>query len=71
MRISYSDCDVPGVAYLMRRSADKLAAVGANFLIFSDDTIHQALPLTAILSFLSLISAKNALQSTPKTPDNL
>ena len=42
MRISCSDCDVPGVADLMRRSADKLAAVGANFLSFTDTTIHLA-----------------------------
>lgn len=37
--------DWQGVAELMLRSADKLAAVGADFLICPDNTIHQALPL--------------------------
>jgi aspartate racemase len=37
--------DWPGVAELMLASAAKLAAIGADFLICPDNTIHQALPL--------------------------
>lgn len=37
--------DWPGVAELMLDSAAKLAAIGADFLICPDNTIHQALPL--------------------------
>lgn len=37
--------DWNGVATLMLESAHKLAAVGAQFLICPDNTIHQALPL--------------------------
>lgn len=36
--------DWPGVAELMLTSAEKLAKVGADFLICPDNTIHQALP---------------------------
>lgn len=36
--------DWPGVAELMLASADKLARVGADFLICPDNTLHQALP---------------------------
>ena len=36
--------DWPGVAQLMLASADKLARIGANFLICPDNTLHQALP---------------------------
>ena len=36
--------DWPGVGELMLASAAKLAAVGADFLICPDNTIHQALP---------------------------
>src|SRR5215467_13289521 len=39
--------DWHGVAELMLASAHKLAAVGADFLICPDNTIHQALPLVA------------------------
>lgn len=35
--------DLPGVAELMLGSAHKLAAVGADFLVCPDNTIHQAL----------------------------
>jgi aspartate racemase len=35
----------PGVAALMLASADKLARIGADFLICPDNTLHQALPL--------------------------
>ena len=45
---SYVDClergDLAGVGELMLRSARKLAASGADFLICPDNTIHQALP---------------------------
>lgn len=37
--------DLLGVAELMLRSAEKLAQLGADFLICPDNTIHQALPL--------------------------
>ena len=37
--------DMQGVADLMLRSAYRLAAAGARFLICPDNTIHQALPL--------------------------
>ena len=33
-----------GVAELMLSSANKLAAIGADFFICPDNTIHQALP---------------------------
>jgi aspartate racemase len=36
--------DWPGVGELMLSSARKLAAIGANFLVCPDNTIHQALP---------------------------
>lgn len=37
--------DIPTVAELMLRSAEILAAAGANFLICPDNTVHQALHL--------------------------
>jgi len=37
--------DWPGVGALMLESAEKLARIGADFLICPDNTIHQALPL--------------------------
>lgn len=37
--------DWRGVADLMLSSAEKLASIGADFLICPDNTIHQALPL--------------------------
>jgi aspartate racemase len=44
----YVDCldrgDWPGVAELMLASANKLAKIGADFLICPDNTIHRALP---------------------------
>ena len=36
--------DWPGVGELMLASAEKLAKIGADFLISPDNTIHQALP---------------------------
>ncbi|MFT4197728.1 MAG: aspartate/glutamate racemase family protein [Pseudoxanthomonas sp.] len=44
----YMDClergDLEGVAALMLRSANALAAAGADFLVCPDNTIHQAMP---------------------------
>ncbi|HWA43788.1 MAG TPA: amino acid racemase [Hypericibacter adhaerens] len=37
--------DLAGVGALMLGSAEKLATIGADFLICPDNTIHQALPL--------------------------
>ena len=37
--------DLPGVANLMLGSAEKLARIGAAFLICPDNTIHEALPM--------------------------
>src|SRR5687767_15120665 len=37
--------DWEGVGELMLSSANKLAAIGADFLICPDNTIHQALPM--------------------------
>jgi aspartate racemase len=46
---AYVEClergDWQGVADLMLVSAAKLAAIGADFLVCPDNTIHQALPL--------------------------
>jgi aspartate racemase len=39
--------DWPGVGTLMLSSARKLAAIGADFLVCPDNTIHQALPFIA------------------------
>lgn len=39
--------DWEGVAELMLDSAQKLAAIGADFLVCPDNTIHQALPRVA------------------------
>ena len=44
MECIYRD-DWQGVGELMLASADKLAKIGADFLICPDNTIHQALPL--------------------------
>lgn len=45
----YVDCleagELEGVAWLMLQSAEKLARIGADFLICPDNTVHQALPL--------------------------
>src|ERR1700737_1083033 len=47
----YMECiyrgDWPGVGELMLSSANKLAKIGADFLICPDNTIHQALPYIA------------------------
>jgi aspartate racemase len=50
----YVECldnqNLQGVADLMLRSAMKLAAAGADFLICPDNTIHQSFPLVAPVS---------------------
>ena len=46
MQCIYRD-DWAGVGELMLDSANKLAAIGADFLICPDNTIHQALPFIA------------------------
>ena len=50
----YVECldrgDWQGVGEIMLASADKLAKVGADFLICPDNTIHQALPYIAARS---------------------
>ena len=43
MKFIYRD-DWHGVAELMLSSANKLAKIGADFLICPDNTIHQAFP---------------------------
>jgi aspartate racemase len=35
--------DWPAIARLLRRSAEKLAAIGADVLVYPDNTVHQAL----------------------------
>jgi aspartate racemase len=42
--------DLDGVAALILRSAEKLAAAGADFLVCPDNTVHQAFPLVVPLS---------------------
>jgi aspartate racemase len=46
MDLIYRD-DWPGVAERMLASAEKLAKIGADFLICPDNTIHQAMPFVA------------------------
>jgi aspartate racemase len=53
--------DWPGVGALMLASAEKLAAIGADFLICPDNTIHQALPLIAARSKLSWLHIAEAV----------
>ena len=53
MQCIYGD-DWQGVGELMLASADKLARIGADFLICPDNTIHQALPYIAARSPLRL-----------------
>jgi aspartate racemase len=53
----YMECiyrgDWQAVSELMLASADKLAKIGADFLICPDNTIHEALPYIAVRSPLS------------------
>ena len=53
--------DWQGVGVLMLASADKLARIGANFLICPDNTIHQALPLIAERSPLPWLHIASAV----------
>ena len=53
--------DWPGVAELMLASADKLAAIGADFLICPDNTIHQAFGLVQPRSPLPWIHIAEAV----------
>lgn len=47
--------DWKGVGELMLASANKLAKIGADFLIFPDNTIHQGLPYIQLpLPFLHI-----------------
>ena len=61
----YMDCiyrgDWQGVADLMLSSAGKLAAIGADFLICPDNTIHQAMPLVAPRSPLPWLHISEAV----------
>ncbi len=53
--------DWHGVGELMLASARKLAAIGADFLICPDNTIHQALPLIASRSPLPWLHIADAV----------
>ncbi len=53
--------DWAGVGELMLASARKLAAIGADFLICPDNTIHQALPLIAERSPLPWLHIADAV----------
>ena len=58
--------DWQGVGDLMLASARKLAAVGADFLICPDNTIHQALPLIRDASPLPWISIAEVVAEEAK-----
>lgn len=53
--------DWQGVGELMLASAEKLARIGADFLICPDNTIHQALPLIAERSPLPWLHIADAV----------
>ena len=60
--------DLPGVGELMLASAQKLAEIGADFLICPDNTIHQALPYVEPRSprpwlHIAEVVAENAVES--------
>jgi aspartate racemase len=61
----YMECidrgDWQGVADLMLSSANKLAAIGADFLICPDNTIHQAMPRVAPRSPLPWLHIADAV----------
>ena len=57
--------DWQGVAALMLSSANKLAKIGANFLICPDNTIHQAI---ATLNRLRHCHGFTSLKSSPPKP---
>lgn len=58
--------DWQGVGDLMQASARKLAAVGADFLICPDNTIHQALPLIRDASPLPWLSIAEVVAAEAK-----
>ena len=62
MECIYRD-DWQGVAELMLSSANKLASVGADFLICPDNTIHQALPWIATRSPLPWLHIAEVIAS--------
>ena len=55
--------DWAGVGELMLSSADKLARVGADFLICPDNTIHQALPLIEARSPLPWLPIAHSVEA--------
>ncbi len=55
--------DLDGVAALMLRSAHRLAAAGADFLVCPDNTIHQAFPLVAPASPLPWLHIADVVAS--------
>jgi aspartate racemase len=56
--------DWPGVGALMLESAEKLARIGADFLICPDNTIHQAVPRVLPRSPLPWLHIAEAAIST-------
>jgi len=66
MACIYRD-DWAGVAELMLASAHKLKAVGADFLICPDNTIHQALPLVVARSPLPWLHIAKEVASEAAT----
>jgi aspartate racemase len=62
MQCIYRD-DWPGVGELMLSSANKLAKIGADFLICPDNTIHQALPHIAARSPLPWLHIADVVAS--------
>ncbi|MCL1633662.1 amino acid racemase [Luteimonas sp. SX5] len=59
--------DWPGVGEIMLASAEKLARIGADFLICPDNTIHQALPYIAARSPLPWLHIAEAVASEAAT----
>src|SRR2546422_11718979 len=57
--------DWPGVGDLMLSSANKLAKIGAGFLICPDNTIHQALPYIEPRSPLPWLHIAEAVAAEP------
>jgi aspartate racemase len=58
--------DWQGVAELMLASATKLAAIGADFVICPDNTIHQALPRIRARSPVPWLSIAEVVASTAR-----
>jgi aspartate racemase len=58
--------DWQGVGALMLASAEKLARIGADFLICPDNTIHQALPLIANSSPLPWCTSRKRSRTRPR-----